>query len=119
MFSSTFPIYLFEQNTEEIPDPDQQAEPEPSPSPAKSSEEKDKDEDEAVVEDVPSEDEEKKEAPPIKMKTVTVDNWAQLNSQPPVWTRDPKNITDGRFLLSFLLHLTEYPGHRRGIYSFL
>lgn len=50
-------------------------------------EESDKDEDEAVVEDVPTDDEKKTEEVPPKMKSIVVDEWVQLNAQPPLWTR--------------------------------
>jgi heat shock protein beta len=46
------------------------------------------DEDQAIVEEVPS-DEEKAPDEPVspKMKSVVVDEWVQLNAQPPIWTR--------------------------------
>lgn len=92
LFSSTFPIYLFTQKTEEIPDPDQVLEPSPTPTgsadSSEAAEETAKDEDEAIVEDVLGEDESKDtEVPPIKMKSILVDHWVQLNAQPPIWTR--------------------------------
>lgn len=44
-------------------------------------------EDEAIVEDV-SEDEKKDEEPaPKKMKSVLVEEWVQLNANPPLWAR--------------------------------
>lgn len=43
------------------------------------------DEDEAVVEEVT--EEEQPEEPVQKMKDVIVDEWIQVNSQPPIWTR--------------------------------
>ena len=43
------------------------------------------DEDEAIVEEEEdTKDPEKKE---VKMKTVTVDEWLHLNSNPPLWVR--------------------------------
>ncbi|KAJ7591081.1 Hsp90 protein-domain-containing protein [Mycena floridula] len=92
LFSSTFPIYLLEQRTEEFPDPDQGTDAEPSESASADSsnetpkDEAPKDEDEAIVEDVPSE-EEKKEALPVKMRSILVDHWVQLNAQAPIWSR--------------------------------
>jgi heat shock protein 90kDa beta len=92
-YSSSFPIYLFNQKTEEIPDPDA-VEEEPE---VKADEDltEEKDEDEAIVEDATDEKKEEEEKKP-KMKTITVDEWLQLNAQPPLWTRDPKSVTDGR-----------------------
>jgi heat shock protein beta len=52
------------------------------------------DEDEAIVEDI-TKDDEKVELPPPKMVNVTKEQWSHLNAQPPLWSRDPKNITDG------------------------
>lgn len=107
LFSSTFPIYLFTQRTEEIPDPDRVVEPEPSPTPSDVSEETPKDDDEAILEDVPSENKDT-EAPPVKMKSVLVDEWVQLNSQPPIWTRDPKNVTDEEYTLFFNVFFKDF-----------
>ena len=56
------------------------------------------DEDEAVVEDVTKE-EEKTEPPPPKMVTIEKKQWSRLNQQTPLWAREPKNITDGAWLL--------------------
>ncbi|GLB33793.1 putative hsp90 protein [Lyophyllum shimeji] len=92
-FSSSFPVYLFTQRPEEVPDDDTVEEPATTSTP-------EADEDEAVVEEV-SEESEKKEPPPPKMKTVVVDEWVQLNAQPPIWTRDPKNITDEEYTLFY------------------
>jgi heat shock protein beta len=100
-YSTTFPIYLFTQKTEEVPDEEAVEPPSETPSEEKSSEtseetpastpeadkeEDAKDSDEAIVED---EVEEKKEAEPVppKMKTVVIDEWAQLNALPPLWMR--------------------------------
>lgn len=41
-------------------------------------------EEEALVEDVKDEEE---KTTPAKMKKVTVEEWEQLNIQPPLWTR--------------------------------
>lgn len=46
-----------------------------------------KDDEEAVVEDVSTDEAEKTEDIPKKMKTVAVEEWSRLNSQPPLWTR--------------------------------
>ncbi|KAF5388243.1 hypothetical protein D9615_000400 [Tricholomella constricta] len=103
-FSSSFPVYLFTQRTEEVPDEDDVEEPSISTSTADAdttetpadSESTKVDEDEAIVEDV-TEESEKKEPPPPKMKSVVVDEWVQLNAQPPIWTRDSKNISDEEY----------------------
>jgi hypothetical protein len=76
------------------------------------------DEDQAIIEEVPSDEEKTPDEPvPPKMKSVVVDEWVQLNAQPPLWTRfvfcwnrfscfayemfsDPKNITDGGLRLT-------------------
>jgi heat shock protein 90kDa beta len=63
----------------------------PSESPASST-----DDEEIVVEDVPTDEALTEKT--VKMKSVVVDEWKQLNAQPPIWTRDPKNVTDGLFL---------------------
>ena len=85
-FSTTFPIYLFTQRTEEVEVEDEEVksetieEPEPSVAP------EDDDDEEALVED---EEEEEKEVEEKKKETksVTVDEWVHLNSQPPIWVR--------------------------------
>ncbi|KAG5646569.1 hypothetical protein DXG03_002872 [Asterophora parasitica] len=118
-FSSSFPVYLFTQRTEEVPDEDAAEEPattaaaeDATETPADSdsaadAEEKPKvDEDEAVVEDV-TEESEKKEPPPPKTKSVVVDEWLQLNGQPPIWTRDPKSISDGTISRKHILRFTD------------
>lgn len=78
-FATQFPIYLHTERIEEVPiEEDTPAEEVPV---KKSSEE---DEDEAVVEDVTEEDEEEK---PKQTKSVNVEEWVHLNSQPPIWMR--------------------------------
>ena len=115
-FSSTFPIYLYETWEEEVPDETAveetpAAEETPASSETPASEETttgtdevpeasetpaaEIDEDEVVVEDITKEDE-KVELPPPKMVNVTKEQWSHLNAQPPLWARDPKNITDGQ-----------------------
>ncbi|KAG6861602.1 hypothetical protein C0995_014509 [Termitomyces sp. Mi166 len=94
-FSSTFPIYLFTTRTEEVPDEDAAEEEEPSTTNPATSDatETPVDEDEAIVEEV-TEESETKESKPPKMKSVIVEDWTQLNVQPPIWARDPKNVSD-------------------------
>ncbi|KAI0368136.1 heat shock protein Hsp90 [Pilatotrama ljubarskyi] len=99
-FSTSFPIYMYTTRTEMVPDEEAEAEAE-----AKTAEEKAKaekaekaevDEDEAVVEDVDEEKETEEKREP-KMKSITVEEWIQLNSQPPIWMRDPKTVTDEEY----------------------
>ncbi|EFI27700.1 cation-transporting ATPase [Coprinopsis cinerea okayama7 len=107
-FSSSFPLYLWETKTREVVDEEKKAEIEASKSAeaAKASEtaadEAEKDEDEAVIEDV---DEEQQKPlvddTPTPMKNVTTEEWTHINSQPPLWTRDPKNITDWEYTLFY------------------
>ena len=87
VFSSAFPIYLFTQRMEQVPDEDsstkieeiaEDAETETSQSATADP----TDNDEAIVEDVAEESEK-----PPKMKSVTIDEWRHLNSQPPLWMR--------------------------------
>ena len=85
-FSSTFPIYLMTRKKKEVPDEDEETKTVPSDNDASESPGvAEEDVEEAVVEDVVT-DKEEKEAPK-KMKTVEVEEWLRLNSQPPLWTR--------------------------------
>lgn len=97
-FSSSFPVYLFEKLEKEVPIEDEKD--------TASEEKSETDEDEAIIED--ADDAEKAEP---KTRTVLVDDWVQLNAQPPLWMRyvfksgflppvlhsvvhrDPKNVT--------------------------
>lgn len=83
-FSTTFPIYLFTQRTEEVPVEDEETSEETAPS----AEFSDEDE-EAVVEDVEDKDDEEKE---LKTKSIVVDEWVHLNSQAPIWMRYVFNV---------------------------
>ncbi|KAI1789557.1 heat shock protein Hsp90 [Ganoderma leucocontextum] len=96
-FSTTFPIYLASKRTEFVLD--EEAKEEAAPEEKKPEEETPKadvDEDEAVVEDVTEKDEEKLKKSP-KTKQIQVDEWLRLNSQPPIWMRDPKTISDEEY----------------------
>lgn len=90
-YSSTFPIYIFTQQTEEVPDEDA-VEPESEDKPSEASdtpetEKKDpEDSDEAIVEEEVEEKPKAEPAPP-KMKTVVTDEWVRLNALPPLWMR--------------------------------
>lgn len=100
-FSSTFPIYLFTQRTEEvtIEEPELPKEPETVTESDKEDQPIELDDDEALIEDVPVEEEKKSDAPVVpKTKKVTVDEWVHANSQPPIWTRDPKEVTEEEYL---------------------
>lgn len=111
-FATTFPIYMYTSNTEEVPDIDEKETTEaaetstsvdadvrepsagdteaPSETPDAESKSKaePKDEDEAIIEDAEaiSEDDDE-EGTPLKMKTVVHEDWIHLNAQPPIWTR--------------------------------
>lgn len=75
-FSSSFPIYLYEQREKEVPE-------EPVAEPSISDEgDADHAEDEAVIEEV--QDSSAKE---VKMKTILVDEWDHINARPSLWTR--------------------------------
>ncbi|KDQ20503.1 hypothetical protein BOTBODRAFT_50594 [Botryobasidium botryosum FD-172 SS1] len=113
-FSTSYPIYLFTRKTEEIPDPDyvpteeEQIEFTDAEEEEESKDEVnikvDVDEDEAVVEDVTETKEapeEEKKKPVIPLKNVTTEEWVQLNDQPPLWTRDSKNVTQEEYDLFY------------------
>ena len=74
MFSSSFPIYLFNQYEEEVPVEDESKSDETST-------EDEVEEEEAIVEDI------EEEEAPGKTKKVVVDDWMHLNAMPPVWLR--------------------------------
>lgn len=104
-YTSTFPIYLWEEWEEEVPEETPaevtpevtEADTAEEPVPAKEAEAEasaETDEDEAVVEEVTKEEEKTEPAPP-KMVKVEMKQWSRLNQQTPLWARDPKNITDG------------------------
>ncbi|KIY49180.1 heat shock protein Hsp90 [Fistulina hepatica ATCC 64428] len=99
-FSSAFPIYLFTQHDEQVIDEeamilDELEKPTPSATP-----DEPVDEDEAIVEDA-GETPEDVPPPAPKMKTILVDEWMHLNSQPPIWARDPKEVSDEDYQLFY------------------
>ena len=55
------------------------------------------DEEGATVEDADDEDDEEDELKPPTTRPVIVDEWVHLNSQPPIWQRDPKTVTDEEY----------------------
>ena len=88
-FSSTFPIYLFTQKTEEVPIEEDELSKEPETVPEPEEDETiELDDDEVLIEDVPAEEGKKPEEPVVpKTKKITVDEWVHANPQPPIWTR--------------------------------
>lgn len=72
IFSTTFPIYLWEKKTEEVPIEPEVSEKKESP-----------ESDEAIVEDAP---EPEADTTP-KTKTVEVEDWTHVNPQLPLWQR--------------------------------
>lgn len=77
-------MYLYERRMDEVPDEDIEEALEDA-APVTETDAPEKDDDEAVIEEVSVEAE--KETPPPKMKSVEVEEWVQLNAQPPVWAR--------------------------------
>ena len=88
-FSSTFPIYLFTQRTEQVPIEEDELPKEPETVSEPEEDVKiELDDDEVLIEDVPTEEEKKPEEPVVpKTKQITIDEWVHTNSQPPIWTR--------------------------------
>ncbi|KZT12574.1 heat shock protein Hsp90 [Laetiporus sulphureus 93-53] len=91
-FSSTFPIYLYTERVEEVAIEEEGSETNPAES---ESEKEDVDEDEAIVEDVTEKETEEDETP--KTKSVTKEEWIHMNSQPPIWMRAPKTVSDEEY----------------------
>ncbi|KZT72468.1 HSP90-domain-containing protein [Daedalea quercina L-15889] len=90
-FASTFPIYLWTERTEIVADEEPAKETAPET-----------DEDEAVVEDVTESD----KTP--KTKEVTVEEWIHMNSQPPIWMRDPKTVSDEEYVNFYQATFKDY-----------
>ncbi|KAJ6484984.1 Hsp90 protein-domain-containing protein [Mycena vitilis] len=103
-YSTTFPIYLFTQRTEEVPEDAVASDDktEASESPADTEDTKiPEDSDEAVVEEEDTTEEKSAEPVPPKMKSVVTDEWVKLNALPPLWMRDPKNVSDEDYELFY------------------
>jgi len=97
IFSSSFPIYVYNQKEEEVPE-------EPVAEPTVVEEgNADHAEDEAVIEEV--EDSPAKE---IKKKTILVDDWHHVNSRPSLWTRDPKNISTNEYQMFYKSYFIDF-----------
>ncbi|OAX43511.1 HSP90-domain-containing protein [Rhizopogon vinicolor AM-OR11-026] len=89
-FSTAFPIYIWNEVEEEIPEVEEALPDDNEVKPI------DADEDEAVVEE-----EKEIESVSPKVKKVMVGKWEHLNSQPPLWMRDPKTVTDEEYELLY------------------
>ncbi|KAI0796792.1 cation-transporting ATPase [Abortiporus biennis] len=112
-FSSQFPIYLFTQRTEEVPDEEVASSDAESSTTSASTEETTSpvsdDDEEAIVEEVSDDAEPKKEEEKeTKMKSVVVDEWVKMNPQAPLWMRDPKTVTDEEYELFYHATFKDY-----------
>ena len=115
-YSSSFPIYLFTRSTKEVLD-DETERSEPSSETTQASLPKalETDEDQAIIEDVPNAEEKTPEEPaPPRMKSVVVDEWVQLNAQPPLWTRF---VLHRLFFLDLLTRFSVIPKTSRRVSS--
>ncbi|KAI5893308.1 heat shock protein Hsp90 [Schizophyllum commune H4-8] len=84
-YSSSFPIFLHRVRVEEVPVEEEDE-------PVLKDQTTPEDEDEAILED-----EEVKEPKTPETKMVSVEEWIHLNSQQPIWQRDPKEISDEEY----------------------
>ncbi|KAL4081853.1 Hsp90 protein-domain-containing protein [Scleroderma yunnanense] len=85
-FSTSFPIYLWNEVEEEVSLEDHTAEVDSNES---------QDEEEALVEETNPTD-----STP-KTKKILVQKWEHINSQPPLWMRDPKTVSDEEYELLY------------------
>ncbi|CAG8635227.1 21457_t:CDS:2 [Cetraspora pellucida] len=81
-----FPIWLWTKRSEIISVEDEPIE-------KRDSDDSKSDSEEPKIEDAPDDD--KKSEP--KTKTIEVPGWELMNTQKPIWTRDPKNVTDAEY----------------------
>ena len=84
-----FPIYLWKEKTVE------------KDTVTEKSEEKENDDGEAIVEDASD----KQEAKP---DTVVVSDWEQVNSQQPIWLRDPSTVNEEDYTEFFKTHYKQF-----------
>ncbi|KAL5508189.1 hypothetical protein ACEPAH_5808 [Sanghuangporus vaninii] len=99
-FSTTFPIYLFHQYEDEVPIEDEECPASDKGDPEEVTSSVDDDDDEAVIEEI-SDEEKDTEEKEKKTKKVLVDEWMHINPLPPVWLRDPKDVTDEEYSLLY------------------
>ncbi|EGG04775.1 uncharacterized protein MELLADRAFT_88520 [Melampsora larici-populina 98AG31] len=114
-FSTTAPIYLWTEKEEEVPIEEEEKpktdDDEDESSKAKEKTDEEKDEDELKI-DEDSEDSEDSSTPATpKTKTVKKQVWDQLNTKGPIWTRDPKEVSDEDYITFYkaLTSQTEAP----------
>ncbi|KAH7914371.1 Hsp90 protein-domain-containing protein [Hygrophoropsis aurantiaca] len=96
-FATAFPVYIWSETEQEVPVLEEE-----NLDNEKAEKVESEDEDEAVVE----EDEEKKTEP--KTQKVLVGKWEHLNSQPPLWVRDPKTVSDEEYNLLYQATFKDY-----------
>ncbi|GJJ07305.1 hypothetical protein Clacol_001506 [Clathrus columnatus] len=90
----SFPLYILTTQTVEVPDEDE-TEPVTAEGDAPVVNEPNEiDEEEIDIEDA----DEKLESNTPKFKTIITETWERLNNQPPIWTRDPKEITNEEYI---------------------
>lgn len=106
-FSTTAPIYLWTEKEEEVPIEEEEKpktdgeEDESSKAKEKTDEEKtdeEKDDDELKIDEDEEDSEDSSTPPTPKTKTVKKQVWDQLNTKGPIWTRDPKEVSDDDYI---------------------
>jgi heat shock protein 90kDa beta len=116
-FSTAFPIYLWTEKTVEVPDDEveeaaselkesitPEAIQKPVETPSADEEEAAIIEEEATS---PAEDA-TEETKPQAMKSVQVAEWVQANPQPPLWQRDPKDVTEEEYISFYKATFKDY-----------